>query len=419
MTICTAILLFSLRRLFSSDILIWVAEIPILLIGITLWIYQTRQHRVLKDELRLLSRLNRHAIEYDLVMKAMKLSVWHVDVPTRTVAIESDYRDQSDDLYIPTGSNISTVLNQVAPAHIEYVRQEMEELMTGKKDEIQGQYQIRIPNSDRTYWGASFVTVDKRDANGRPLSLVGTSMRIDKQKATEQALIEARNQAEESDRLKSAFLTSISHEIRTPLNAIVGFSEVLPMAQSDEERQQLLKLINQNNEHLLRLFDDIVRMAQLEAGGKTVENSRFPLQQLFDDVTIQFKVKAEEAGLTIKTAMDDPNMQATADRSRLAEILNQYVDNAIKFTSEGTITLGYSIVEGMLRIWVSDTGRGIPAESCNDQLFERFVKLDEFVQGTGLGLSICRSLALSMSGRVGVESRLGEGSRFWVELPMR
>ena len=99
--------------------------------------------------------------------------------------------------------------------------------------------------------------------------------------------------------------------------------------------------------------------------------------------------------------------------------MNQYVDNAIKFTSEGTITLGYSIVEGMLRIWVSDTGRGIPAESCNDQLFERFVKLDEFVQGTGLGLSICRSLALSMSGRVGVESRLGEGSRFWVELPMR
>jgi signal transduction histidine kinase len=218
--------------------------------------------------------------------------------------------------------------------------------------------------------------------------------------------------------MKSAFLANMSHEIRTPLNAIVGFADVLSMAQSDEERAELVNLIKQNNAHLLRLFDDMANMSKLEAGGGTVKKERFHLNQLLEDVADKFAEKSKETGVKIEVGTKAVDVTPFTDRNRLYEILNQFLDNAMKFTAQGVVTLGYQVNNGMLRIWVRDTGKGIPASHCNDHLFERFVKIDEFVPGTGLGLSICRSLALSIGGKVGVESKLNEGSLFWVEIPM-
>ena len=230
--------------------------------------------------------------------------------------------------------------------------------------------------------------------------------------------VEARNQAEESDRLKSAFLANMSHEIRTPLNAIVGFSDVLSMAQSDDERTELVNLIKQNNVRLLRLFDDMLNMSKLEAGGEAVKKERFDLNQLLMEVADKFADKGKETGIKIEVERLANTVQPFSDRHRLGEILNQYMDNAIKFTNEGVITLGYHVNNGLLRVWVRDTVKGIPASHCNDHLFERFVKIDEFVPGTGLGLSICRSLAISIGGKVGVESKQNVGSLFWVEIPL-
>ena len=243
-------------------------------------------------------------------------------------------------------------------------------------------------------------------------------MLIDNQKDIENALIEARNHAEESDRLKSAFLANMSHEIRTPLNAIVGFSDVLPMAQNEEERAELVKLIKQNNARLLRLFNDMANMAKLEAGGDAVKKERFDLNQLLMDVADKFADKSQETGVKIKVETLSNPVRPFSDRNRLREILNQYVDNAMKFTTQGSVTLGYQVNSGLLRIWVRDTGKGIPAVHCNDHIFEQFVKIDDFVPGTGLGLSICRSLALSIGGKVGVESKQNVGSLFWVEIPV-
>ena len=261
------------------------------------------------------------------------------------------------------------------------------------------------------------MTVEKRDLNGNPETLVGTSMRIDQQKEIESSLKEALFHAEESDRLKSAFLTNISHEIRTPLNAIVGFSEVLGMAESEEERQHLVGLIQKNNTQLLTLFDDIVNLSKLEArGGGNITKKTFELKEVVDELFDKFDSTAKEVHVQLRLDDAGPLPTLYTDRDRIREILNQYLSNALKFTSEGQVTVGCSELDDTIRIWVRDTGKGIPADKCNEQIFDRFVKVDEFVQGSGLGLSICRSMASSLGGSVGVESEFGKGSTFWVEL---
>jgi signal transduction histidine kinase len=210
----------------------------------------------------------------------------------------------------------------------------------------------------------------------------------------------------------------MSHEVRTPLNAIVGFSEVLPMAQSEEERNALINLINENNVQLLRLFDDMVSMSKLEAGGSAVKKTHFSLKPLLEEIRVKYEQEAAKKGLTLAIDPLPDDLQLYTDRDRLREILNQYVNNAVKFTASGGITLGCTQQGATLRIWVRDTGKGIPEALCNSQLFERFFKIDEFVPGTGLGLSICRSLAVSLGGTVGVVSTPGKGSTFWVDLEL-
>lgn len=416
MAITDGVILFSLGSLLRLDILVWLLALPLFFIGLLCAWWQYREGRLLNAELAILKRQNVHSIEYDLVLKAMKLSIWRIDVATHTLAFEVDYRDGDDNLTTETSITIDQFYSFVSPKHKEQVKKGLSGLMDGAVDEFHMQYQVLLPSNTKYYWSESFATVDKRDSAGRPIVIVGTSMRIDQQKRIEQQLIEARNHAEESDRLKTAFLANISHEIRTPLNAIVGFSEVLPMAQTNEERKALVKLINENNDQLLRLFGDLVNMSKMEAGGGAVRKLRFPLKTLFEEVVAEYEHGAKKKGLSIVIAPMEHDMVLKTDRSRLREILNQYVNNAIKFTTSGSVTLGCSSQPSGLRIWVRDTGKGIPAAHCNSQLFERFYKLDEFVPGTGIGLSICRSMALSLGGTVGVSSKLGEGSTFWVDL---
>ncbi len=294
MVTVSTIFLFDLGAMLRFDILAWVIGIPIIAFALLLLILQLRQSRALEKDLEQLKKIKRHSIEYELVLKAMKLSIWHLDVPTQTVTFESDYRDAADTVVFPQACSVENVFKMMLPPYADQLRKTLEEVSKGKIDNYHQQYEVRILHSDQTYWGELYATVDKRDLNGNPLTLVGTSIRIDKRKEIERALIEARNHAEESDRLKSAFLANISHEVRTPLNAIVGFSEVLPMAQSDEEREQLVGLIRQNNAHLLRLFDDMVHMSRLEAGGETVKKTRFELKPLLEEVVDRFSKELDD-----------------------------------------------------------------------------------------------------------------------------
>ncbi len=418
MTNGLAIFLIDISGLMRIDILLWVAGVPAILVLLFALFYQVRQYRQLKAELAQLAKIKRHNIEYDLVLKAMKLSTWRLNVPESTVAYESDYRSGKYSFSPQTGIPVEGTFSLIHADDRERVREALTGLMRGKYEDYHQQYRAQATPSSPFYWAETFATVEKRDIDGKPLTIVGTSMRIDAQKEIEQALIEARNQAEESDRLKSAFLANITHEVRTPLNAIVGFSDVLPMAQSEEERNELIKLIKQNNAHLLRLFDDMMNISKLEAGnnGEIVKED-FELLPLLQEMVEKYQPVASDNGVAVETDGAAESIIIHTDRDRLKEILNQYMNNAVKFTAAGSIRLGYDKLPSSLRIWVRDTGKGIPADKCNDRLFERFVKVDDFVAGTGLGLSICRSLADLLGGKVGVESVYQQGSTFWVEIP--
>ena len=397
--------------------MVWIVGIFILCIAIITMFLQYRQHKRLDAELKNLSKVKRNTIEYDLVLKAMKLTVWRIDVPTRTITYESDYRDQVGTATLPPGTDVEMFCNTLTPESKARIAASMNDLVEGRKDECQEQYEVQTKKGEKRCWGELFATVDKRDLNGKPLTVVGASMNIDSQKELEQELIDARNQAEESERLKTAFLANISHEIRTPLNAIVGFSDVLPMAHSDEEHEELVGLIKKNTSHLLRLFEDLVNMSKLEAGGEAAKKARFDLDALLVELSNRFKAQSEEKGITLQIEKPAVAVRPLSDIDRIREILNHYVDNALKFTKEGSVTLGYSLLDNnKLRIWVRDTGIGIAPEHCSEHLFERFFKIDDFIPGTGLGLSICRNLAQCLGGTVGVESKLGEGSVFWVEI---
>ncbi len=410
--------LFQWGVFLRFDILAWLIGVPIIIAAIVLLVIQQRQTRKLKGDLSHLAKIKRHTIEYELVLKTMKLSVWRLDVPTLVLTFESDYRDAVDTVVLPPGANLDLLCSIMVPVYVEKLKKRLTDLIEGRVNESHLEYEIMIPHTDSTYWEEIYAIVDKRDLDGKPLTIVGTSMRIDRQKEMEKSLIDARNHAEESDRLKSAFLANISHEIRTPLNAIIGFSDVLPLAQTAEEREQMISLIKQNNAHLLRLFDDMVHMSKLEANGDSVQKTRFALSKLLEEVVDKYASRIDPRRIKIGLQSANEDVRPYTDRNRLSEILNQYVDNAVKFTMDGSITLGYETKDNMLRIWVRDTGKGIPDGVSGDRIFERFVKVDDFVPGTGLGLSICRSMALSLGGKVGVQSKFGEGSMFWVEIPM-
>ena len=417
MTVTSVTVLFTLNSLMRLDILAWVVGIVLVAAAIIFAYMQRREYRLLTGDLAQLTKMMTHSVEYDLVLKTMKLAVWRLDVSTWSIVFESDYRDQGDSLPLPPGSKIGDFFAQLPPEHAKMVKKGLDEMMAGRADDYHLQFQVRVPHSDKTYWSEVYATVDKRDSQNRPLVIVGTAMRIDQQKEIENALMDAVYHAEESDRLKSAFLANISHEIRTPLNAIVGFSEVLTQVSDDEERKKLIDLIRQNNAHLLHLFNDMMNMAKLEArGGGDLKITSFHLLEIFQEILAKFQKKSMQSGVPLEIAGHNQLPELKTDHDRLLEILNQYVDNALKFTSKGKVTLGCDRIGDKWRIWVRDTGRGIPADKCNEHLFDRFFKVDDFVPGTGLGLSICRSQAMTINGEVGVESKFGEGSIFWVDL---
>jgi signal transduction histidine kinase len=409
--------LVALADLMQIDILFWLIALPVVVVLVCCLIWQRYQHQMLESEMSMLNAVQRRTIEYDLVLKAMKLAVWHIDIQERTITYDSDYRNALDIPTVPPGSDVELFCDNLLPEYKKRIAESMMALAEGRTDLVHEQYQAHSPLGDGTTWGETYAVVEKRDASGRPLTIVGTSRRIDKQKEIEMALIKARNQAEESDRLKTAFLANISHEVRTPLNAIVGFSEVLAGNASDDERAMLSKLISQNNARLLHLFEDMVNMSKLEAGDESVHKTRFLISDLLQELIEKYAAQAAEKHLTLVVDKHSEALEPNTDRNRLMQIVSHYIDNALKFTTEGGVTIGCNLEVSNMRVWVRDTGKGIDSEYCGDKLFERFVKIDEFEQGTGLGLSVCRSLALTLGGKVGMESELGVGSLFWVDVP--
>lgn len=226
--------------------------------------------------------------------------------------------------------------------------------------------------------------------------------------------------ADEANRLKSAFLANMSHEIRTPLNAIIGFSNLLMESDDPEEKQEFAHIISTNNELLLQLINDIIDMAKIESGSLDYVYTQTDINELMEEIESQMKLKNKSEEVTVLFDHKLPQCVIYTDRNRLMQVMINFLTNALKFTFKGTVTFGYTLDEAgkKIRFYVKDTGIGIP-EDKKDKIFDRFVKLNSFAQGTGLGLPICAMIAEKFGGSIGVESKEGEGSLFWMEIPVQ
>ena len=248
----------------------------------------------------------------------------------------------------------------------------------------------------------------------------------------QQLLREETSRAQDSGQMKAAFLANMTHEIRTPLNAIVGFSDLLQMVEAPEERQEFIRIIRDNCDMLLRLINDILEASNM-GQSLTIEPSDIDLAATFNDICQILEQRVQEPG--VQFLRDNPyqTFPAYQDRGRLQQVLTNFVTNAVKYTHQGHIKVGYCqqardeqgliCQEGLgqqgLYFYCEDTGAGIPKEK-QASVFERFVKLNDFVQGTGLGLSICRAIVEKCGGYIGVNSEgEGHGSTFWFWLPVR
>ena len=269
-----------------------------------------------------------------------------------------------------------------------------DEVRDGKRRHFQGEMRIRRPGTKNEWnWVSSNVMVTNYKPEENEIEIIGINYDITELKETEAELIQARDKAEMMDRLKSAFLANMSHEIRTPLNAIVGFSDLLVETEELSERQEYIKIVRENNDLLLQLISDILDLSKIEAG--TFEFTSGDVDVLDNHL---------------------PVCHVISDRNRIHQVISNFVNNAMKFTSEGSIHVGYKLKDGELEFYVEDTGIGIEKEQL-PHIFERFVKLNSFVHGTGLGLSICQSIVEQLGGRIGVDSEKGKGSRFWFTIP--
>lgn len=269
---------------------------------------------------------------------------------------------------------------------------------------------------DTWSWLSVNLLVTNYDPENSNIEMIGINYDITELKETEYELIKARDKAETMDRLKSAFLANMSHEIRTPLNAIVGFSELMTDTRNAEEARTYMNIIHENNELLLQLISDILDLSKIEAGTFDFTVMDVDINMLCLDIVKSMQMKIHP-NVTLTFDNHLPSLTIKSDRNRLHQIISNFVNNANKFTTEGFIKVGYNIIGDEIEFYVSDSGIGINKEN-QQHIFERFVKLDNFVNGTGLGLSICQSIVEQFEGRIGVESEPGKGSRFWFTIPL-
>ena len=398
--------------------IMWGVSIMLIISLIISLILQRHTGFKLKDELVELDRLKAGNVEYEFVVKAMKLSTWHINPKNRTITMDNDFRDGQDNYMPSPESHVALLCELVDKSDAQRVMTALDDICTGRSNFYHQQYRVRSGNTGLMFWEESFAIIADRDADGNPSKIVGTTMRIDERKKLEADLINARNKAEESDRLKTAFLANMGHEIRTPLNAIVGFADLLPVVEDEENRQQLINEIQENNRKLLRIIDGLVSMSKIEAEAKNLVKSQVDLIPLLNDIVKDYLTMVDQQSVVLVTQFPYSQLMLSTDVAKLTEILNNLMQNAVKFTQKGRITLGFDLEDGdHVRIWVKDTGKGIPEED-QTKIFDRFVKLDEYVPGTGLGLSVAKSHVVSLGGTIGVDSRVGQGSTFWLVLPL-
>ncbi|WP_295901432.1 PAS domain-containing sensor histidine kinase [uncultured Alistipes sp.] len=311
-------------------------------------------------------------------------------------------------------SQIIGTWQYVHPDDRDRMKQLLARLERGEITSCADEVRVIRPDEPMRWLMTHVICRDYRPEEG-VIDLACVNYDITKLKRTEEELREAKERAEESNKLKSAFLANMSHEIRTPLNAIVGFSELLANENRDETRREYTDIILRNNTLLLQIISDVLDLARIESGHMDIERTQFDARDLCREIADSLRLQ-RRPGVELRVEEGLPELFITEYRQGLAQVLNNFTRNALKFTGKGSVTIGFRRIPGHIRFYVRDTGIGIAPED-RERIFERFVKLDTFTQGTGLGLSICKSIAEQLGGSVGVDSVTGEGSCFRIDIP--
>ena len=303
-------------------------------------------------------------------------------------------------------SQIIGIYSYIHPNDAGYINSFFEEVKQGKAHHFRRE--VRVKSGDGWKWICANITRNPQsvDPNKPEINYDITELKDSQLK---------RERAEELDRLKSAFLANMSHEIRTPLNAIVGFSQLLAETDDPEERHEFVEIIDSNNRMLLQLISDILDLAKIESGTMDFKFADMSVKEVINEIVTSFRIKMPD-NVALIAPKDSPECQIYSDRMRLTQVISNFLNNAIKYTSEGCITLAYEIIGDEIKFSVTDTGDGMSQE-IQAHIFDRFYKGNTFKQGTGLGLSICETIVNRLGGRIGVNSELGKGSTFWFTHP--
>ena len=353
-----------------------------------------------------------------LMLEAGNVFPWYADIASGKIEIGDelfkaygvDRKEFQDDFF-----SIATFVASIYPDDRGIFEAIYNNLLAGESCKIGLELRLDLLNTGEYKWVDLKGVAQEFDERGKVTKVLGFIADIQKRRDDEQALIEAKQRAEESDRLKSAFLANVSHEIRTPLNAIVGFSEVIAHTEGECEREEYLDIVKANSNLLLHLINDILDLSRIESGKMEFIDENIQMDELCEELRQMHQMRIKN---DVKVIFERPAVSLTivSDSHRLRQLYSNLISNAIRYTEKGSITLGYKLKGNMMEGYVRDTGSGIPVEKLNN-VFGRFEKLDLLKQGFGLGLSICKSILDKMGGKIWVESELGVGSCFYFSIP--
>ena len=350
---------------------------------------------------------------FELIGDYAKVGYAHFNILSKQGhAQKSWYKNIGEESGTPLSEIIGTY-KSFHPDDRDLILQFFEEVQKGNADKLSHKIRVFRENGECT-WTHVNLFVRKYAPQDKVIELISINYDITDLKQIEEMLVNERDRAEASDRLKSAFLANMSHEIRTPLNAIVGFSSLLASAENVVEKELYNSLISHNNELLLNLINDIIDLSKIEAGYLELHQNWFNLTELLDECVAEY-ARLLPSGVELLTSYPEHDALVELDKLRIKQILNNFLSNALKNTIRGYVEVFYEIDKHCVRIGVKDTGRGIP-QNMLEKIFERFEKVDSFAQGVGLGLSICKSIVDKMNGRIQVYSQLGLGTTFIAEL---
>ena len=351
---------------------------------------------------------------FELIGDYAKVGYAHFNILSKQGhAQKSWYKNIGEESGTPLSEIIGTY-KSFHPDDRDLILQFFEEVQKGNADKLSHKIRVFRENGECT-WTHVNLFVRKYAPQDKVIELISINYDITDLKQIEEMLVNERDRAEASDRLKSAFLANMSHEIRTLLNAIVGFSSLLASAENVVEKELYNSLISHNNELLLNLINDIIDLSKIEAGYLELHQNWFNLTELLDECVAEY-ARLLPSGVELLTSYPEHDALVELDKLRIKQILNNFLSNALKNTIRGYVEVFYEIDKHCVRIGVKDTGRGIP-QNMLEKIFERFEKVDSFAQGVGLGLSICKSIVDKMNGRIQVYSQLGLGTTFIAELP--